>query len=654
MQQMIDEKSQTPKVLFYVGMSEALRSPAVPTAEAGLKRRSNASIKSSKSHYHAAVEEQQGKDVFYLLLTLRFINALAVHTFFQPDEYFQSLEPAWQLAFGQGSGAWITWEWQHQLRSSLHPALFAVLYYVMDHFMTFLSMYPQFRAMILVYLPKVFQGVIAAYGDYYTWKLAERVYGRGSNASWTALLVTVFSPWQWFCSTRTLSNSLETVMTVTALYHWPWVLYEDANATAYGVVVTEKSENASENSSAFKSSSDLTDLRLCLFFAAIACLLRPTNLLIWLSIITISFTRIGVAGKTVLSFQDVLLITREAVFSGSAALLISAISDRLYFGFWTFPPYQWLNFNIKKDLAVFYGTNRVDYYVTEGLPMLLTTYLPFAVVALITSTSVSTRSVSTYVANIRFQFAFTIIVTIATLSIISHKEVRFIYPLLPLLHILLAPHISSFFTGTPPLSSSTDSTLPPKLPVSKLRKILLTLLISTNITIALYTTLVHQRGVLDVLSFLRHDYESLHLSPRGELLSSSANETFAAFLMPCHSTPWRSHLVYPSLHSWALTCEPPLDIPAGTVERANYRDEADRFYDDMASFLKREVGTRERPWPRYVVGFEGIEAPLREWYEREMGGWTTKRKWEGFNTHWHDDWRRKGKVVVWEFVEKAD
>lgn len=47
--------------------------------------------------------------VFAFLLALRIANALVVRAFFQPDEYFQSLEPAWQLAFGPDSGAWITW-----------------------------------------------------------------------------------------------------------------------------------------------------------------------------------------------------------------------------------------------------------------------------------------------------------------------------------------------------------------------------------------------------------------------------------------------------------------------------------------------------------------------------------------------------------------
>lgn len=47
--------------------------------------------------------------VFTALLALRLANALSIQTFFQPDEYFQSLEPAWQMAFGPESGAWITW-----------------------------------------------------------------------------------------------------------------------------------------------------------------------------------------------------------------------------------------------------------------------------------------------------------------------------------------------------------------------------------------------------------------------------------------------------------------------------------------------------------------------------------------------------------------
>jgi GPI mannosyltransferase 3 len=49
------------------------------------------------------------QQVFLGLIAFRILNALCVQTFFQPDEFFQSLEPAWQVVFGEKSGAWITW-----------------------------------------------------------------------------------------------------------------------------------------------------------------------------------------------------------------------------------------------------------------------------------------------------------------------------------------------------------------------------------------------------------------------------------------------------------------------------------------------------------------------------------------------------------------
>lgn len=55
------------------------------------------------------VREQQKRDIWVVALGVRILCAFTISTFFQPDEYFQSLEPAWELAFGKSSGAWITW-----------------------------------------------------------------------------------------------------------------------------------------------------------------------------------------------------------------------------------------------------------------------------------------------------------------------------------------------------------------------------------------------------------------------------------------------------------------------------------------------------------------------------------------------------------------
>ncbi|KAE9366133.1 glycosyltransferase family 22 protein [Stipitochalara longipes BDJ] len=611
------------------------------------------------------VQRQAANDVWMMLIVFRFINVLCVATFFQPDEYFQSLEPAWQMAFGSRSGAWITWEWQHQLRSSLHPVLFAAVYYLAEKSMAAVSCFPQFRAMILSILPNVVQGIFAATGDYYTWQLAERIYGIGNKSTSAVLFMTMFSPWQWFCSTRTFSNSLEATLTIMALYYWPWNVTSDTILGPGSDPSLRDSEGRPllakpTESGAFATPGSVTRLRISLALAGTACILRPTNGLIWFSVLMPTLTRFF--AKDGASISDYLTLFKEAVICGSAVIAISAASDFYYFGEWTFPPYQWLNFNISQNLAVFYGRNDWHYYLSQGLPLLLTTYLPFTLVAFFHSTSAPTSSV-------QFILTTTVLVTLTTLSLISHKEVRFIYPLLPLLHILTGPTISSFFTTT-----KSITTHPPPFPsIAKTttvsvtgRKPLLYTLLLLNVLTAFYTTQVHQRGPISVIRFLRHEYEALALDNHGVLLSSpeanmyaefnkttdySDSETFVGFLMPCHSTPWRSQLVYPGLKAWALGCEPPLHLSAYSVEREEYRDEADRFYDDPIKFLKEEVGNKERPWPRYIVGFEGIEGVLREYYEGEMKGHVVMERWRRFSSQWHDDERRQGDIVVWGFGE---
>ncbi len=65
--------------------------------------------------------------------------------------------------------------------------MFAAVYYVFDKIMKAVSFYPQFQAILLASLPRVVQSLFAAAGDWCTWRLAERIYGRGSNTAWTVV-----------------------------------------------------------------------------------------------------------------------------------------------------------------------------------------------------------------------------------------------------------------------------------------------------------------------------------------------------------------------------------------------------------------------------------------------------------------------------------
>lgn len=66
--------------------------------------------------------------VFLMLLCIRVFNSLTVQTFFQPDEYYQSLEPAWNLVYGYGE---TTWEWKEAIRGFLYPSSFAGLWWAL-------------------------------------------------------------------------------------------------------------------------------------------------------------------------------------------------------------------------------------------------------------------------------------------------------------------------------------------------------------------------------------------------------------------------------------------------------------------------------------------------------------------------------------------
>ncbi|MBE3043648.1 hypothetical protein IMZ48_13975, partial [Candidatus Bathyarchaeota archaeon] len=273
-----------------------------------------------------------------------------------------------------------------------------------------------------------------------------------------------------------------------------------------------------------------------------AVLLRPTNLLIWLPVLTLTLRPSLLTHTTNPSTRTILTLLREVTTCGLAALALSLASDRAYFGFWAFPPYKWLHFNISQSLAVFYGRNPWNYYLLQGLPLLCTTLLPFVLPALYRPGAAASPALRV--------LPWTVYTTVGALSLISHKEVRFTYPLLPVLHVLGAPNVAAFFLG----------------PARKLRnKSYLFAGIAVNVLLASYLSLAHQGAPISVLSFLRDEFTRLHPD------TAPQEGLFVMFLAPCHSTPWRSHLVHGDLTARALTCEPPLHTLPGTPEKEHYR-----------------------------------------------------------------------------------
>ncbi|CAG8555451.1 1966_t:CDS:2 [Paraglomus occultum] len=184
---------------------------------------------------------------------------------------------------------------------------------------------------------------------------------------------------------------------------------------------------------------------------------------------------------------------------------------------------------------------------------------------------------------------FLLVWVISGYSLLSHKEFRFIQPLLPIFIMFTSFGITQY------LSSRV-----------RISKLLLVLLVVTNLPVGIYMSLIHQRGVVDVMSYLRKEAQNGRVSEIG-------------FLMPCHSTPGYCNL-HVNVPIWFLTCEPPIEVPENELD--NYMDESDMFYADPVGFLQREFDkvprdnmmhvhdSNKRKWPSHLVMFENLMSDI--------------------------------------------
>ncbi|KAJ6263446.1 hypothetical protein Dda_2010 [Drechslerella dactyloides] len=528
--------------------------------------------------------------VFLVVLGIRLLNALTLSTFFQPDEYFQSLEIA--ASWRRNSPGYVTWEWNHALRSVLYPSIFQCVYFIVDAFARAFELAPSTNAELLVVAPKIVGALTAAIGDVYTGILARKLWG--DRAGNYAVSLQDYELFLRLWLTRTFSNCLETTLTIVGMSYWPW--------------------------KAFKSS----DLTLASIFAALAFTVRPTNGLISWAIGALLLERLP-------NLTDRAKAVIQISFVSAVILLLNAAMDYIFYRRITLPFIEFYRLNVTQSISEFYGVSPWHYYYSQGIPLLLTGYLPLAIFSLykgLLSPNSSIRHLTVLANCVPIAFMIT-----------RHKEVRFLYPLLPIFHVLMAG------VGLPALPSSWK------------RDRVIAAMVMINLPIAYYTSYIHQRGVVDVVNWLRVEhYSSGKLEP--ERPGGAAR---VGFLMPCHSTPYGSYLWDAAMRKskmsmWFLTCEPPVGL--SLEERKTYMDEADQFYANPAAWLAEKFGPPptqthatvvepETLWPDKLITFEATGELVKEYLmvDQRMGRYRECKRF--FNSHWHDDWRRKGDVIVW-------
>ncbi|KAI0718303.1 Alg9-like mannosyltransferase family-domain-containing protein [Fomitopsis betulina] len=526
-------------------------------------------------------------------LVARILIALSTRTFFQPDEYFQSLEVAHRAVYGYGH---LTWEWltAEPIRSIIYPAINIPVYWL-------LRLNGLDGTRWLIWGPKILHGTLAAGTDVWLFELTNNILG--PQYAPVAFFVSLTSFFHALSLSRSISNSLETTLTTIALSQYPW-----------DTTTPPKRQ----------------DLRRFLATAALACAIRPTNAVIWVYMCALLVWRFRRQPRQLFA----LLLNAAAI--GLLVTLAIVLLDSAYYGSPTCTPLNFLRTNLTY-VSEFYGISQWHYYLTQAIPILCTTALPFVIHGAWLATQTSNPKLTAMLGLIVW--------TIGVYSLAGHKEWRFIHPLLPLMHVLAAKSL----VDLAPRSRTRSATV-------HLRKSHRVLLLAI-LPVTAYVVLFHSRSQIEVMYYLRG--------------LPSEDTRSVGFLMPCHSSPWQAYLHRPDLASlgrlWALGCEPPISGENLT----SYKDQTDVFYESPSEYLRTRFpplvdpgfppsvmpytlpgttlpeGTNwQHEWPQLLVMFgallqdDEIRTLLATKRYREV--WKMESGWEG-------DRRRQGGVRVWRF-----
>jgi phosphatidylinositol glycan class B len=245
-------------------------------------------------------------------------------------------------------------------------------------------------ALLLVELPKVVNALLAVVCDVYVLKLAGLLYG--AKAGGLALLCNVSSWFLFYCLPRSMANSLETVLTAPLLYHW----YMSVD---HALPQARRRHTA-----------------VYLTLSSVAALVRPTAVI--------------VSAPLVLSHlykrpRQWRMLLKYSIAIGVIALLWSLAVDWYFYEQPVFVQWNFFVFNVLEGQSAIYGTHPWHWYITQGVPVVLSTSLPTLGLLLCLRPAQSVWGLVSLGGWV-----------VVAHSLLAHKENRFIMPVVPIASIL--------------------------------------------------------------------------------------------------------------------------------------------------------------------------------------------------------------------------
>ncbi|KPI86749.1 putative GPI anchor biosynthesis protein [Leptomonas seymouri] len=364
-----------------------------------------------------------------LLATLflyRLVLCLTVRTAESPDEWWQSEEVAYFMVFGRGQ---LTWEWVEGIRSYFFPFLFALPLYLLkwSGMDTALTVWASSRCVqsLIFFLHDYVTLALAQYLDCLVHKArknappaAAPAYTVSSRSPTIASATLAMLVVEWFLNydgVRCYSNVAESLFFLLALYQ----------QTYQGFL-------------------------LC---AGLACAVRVTAAFALLPVFVLHTYHICRQKGLTRGISYILLITFGMVLGIGVAV---CVIDMVFYGRFVITPLQFLKFNILKDISRYYGVHPFYWYVVV-LPALAAPFSLFvlwwpsvwgrlpsektgqsavgcALTSLKGSAAPSPAALSrpSSVQREMRRWACVMVFTLLCHSAVPHKEMRFVYLLLPL------------------------------------------------------------------------------------------------------------------------------------------------------------------------------------------------------------------------------
>ena len=391
--------------------------------------------------------------IFFICFVLRVSLAALMRTTFVPDEYYQSVERAYQLVFNHGI---TTWEWQHdyQIRSHIY-----IIPYII--YFTLLKVLNINWSLLYTVGPRILTAIFVSISDICLYLLSINIANTRykSYQSHTIGYITLFihlSSWPvLYMGSRTLANTSEMSFLIIITYIWHsiyWHTIESYATTTSNSMISLAIDNDHNDKPVDKEVENVLpdgSEEYVIMLMSIATCARPTALPIFTSMVLHRMYTHGI-----------LRLLWRCILYGGFVLTICCIIDTGFYGGMVksnhgsgitgiiIPFLNFFNINTIYNISSLYGKESMYWNLLHGLPVMIGGYLPFVLCGILNTCMNSSNTyfnMQNLPKSLKQLCYYGCVGLFFQTMMSSHQEIRFLLPYMLYVSLLLGYMLGSIW-----------------------------------------------------------------------------------------------------------------------------------------------------------------------------------------------------------------